>query len=337
VQDESNRLRQLIMGFRTTQLLYVAAKYELADHLAKQPLTAPELAAVAQVHPRALYSVLRALASLGVFAEASGGRFEMTPAAELLRRDRPGSLRSSALLYGDELLWRAYGQLYQAVESGKPAFAQLYGEPFYDYLAQHPASGTLFHNAMTGFSELEEAAIIAAYDFSDAHTLVDVGGGQGRLALALLRNHPDLKAVIFDGTPPLEDTQNSFAQAGMATRADFIQGDFFASVPRGGDLYMLKSIIHNWDDAAAVAILSICRQAMPQSARLLVAERVVPPGNGPSEAKLFDINMLVTLGGQERTEEQYATLLNAAGLKLARVIPTKSHLSLIEAICATPS
>ena len=183
MQEELNRMRQLIMGFRITQLLYAAAKFGLADHLAQKPLTASELAPDIGVEALALHRLLRALASLGIFAETNGGRFEMTPMAELLRRDRPGSLRSTVMLYGDELLWRAYGQLSQAIESGKPAFDQVYGQPFYDYLSQHPASAALFHNAMTGFSEQEEAAIIAAYDFSSVHSIVDVGGGQGRLAL----------------------------------------------------------------------------------------------------------------------------------------------------------
>src|ERR1044072_1391817 len=150
MQEESNRLRQLIMGFRVTQLLHAAAKFGLADHIARKPQTASELALNIGVEPLALHRLLRALASLGLFAETNAGRFEMTPTAELLRADRPGSLRSTAILYGDELLWRAYGQLSQAIETGKPAFDRVYGQPFYDYLGQHPASAALFHNAMTG-------------------------------------------------------------------------------------------------------------------------------------------------------------------------------------------
>src|SRR5262249_29714511 len=148
--------------------------------------------------------------------------------------------------------------------------------------------------------------ILGAYDFSNVHRIVDVGGGQGGLALALLRAHSNMQAIIFDGTPPLEGTEQLFDRAGVATRAEVAQGDFFTSVPRGSDLYVLKSIIHNWEDSHAVVILSKCREAMSESSRLLVAERVIPSGNTPSEAKLFDINMLVTLGGQERTEEEYA-------------------------------
>jgi hypothetical protein len=208
----------------------------------------------------------------------------------------------------------------------------VYGEPFYDYLHKHPVSAQPFHDAMTGFSEQEEAAILAAYDFSTLRSIVDVGGGQGGLALALLRKHGNLRAVIFDGTPPREDTRESFAQSGAAARATFVTGDFFTAVPQGGDLYLLKSILHNWEDAAAITILRKCREAMPQHARLLVAERVIPPGNGASEAKLFDINMLVSLGAQERTEDEYASLFDQSGLKFTRTVPTASHLSLIEAV-----
>ena len=332
MQEDWGQLRQLVMGFRDTQLIYVAAKLGLADEIARKPQTASELATTAGAEPRALYRLLRALASRGVFAESSGGRFEMTPMAEFLRRDGPRSLRSTAMLYGDELLWRAYGRLSYSIETGTSSFEQVYCEPFYDYLHKHPVAAQPFHDAMTGFSEQEEAAILAAYDFSTLRSVVDVGGGQGGLALALLRKHADLRAVIFDGTPPREDTRQSFAQSGADARATFVTGDFFTSVPDGGDLYLLKSILHNWDDAAAITVLRKCREAMPALSRLLVAERVIPLGNSASEAKLFDINMLVSLGGQERTEEEYVSLFHQSGLKLTRTIPTTSHLSLIETV-----
>jgi O-methyltransferase domain/Dimerisation domain len=330
--DEISRLRQLIMGFRITQLIYVAAKLDLAEHLARGPLTAPELASSLGVDAGALYRLLRALASLSVFVESSDGCFEMTPAAELLRRSAPGSLRSTAMLYGDELLWRAYGSLSHAIETGGSAFEHVYGQLFYDYLGEHPDAAALFHDAMTGFSALEAAAIMAAYDFSTVGSVVDVGGGQGALAAALLRTHSDLRAVIFDRTPPTEATQKFFALSGIAGRGKFMQGDFFTTVPNGGDLYILKSILHNWHDSAARTILGKCRDAMTVEARLLVAERVIPAGNAASEAKLFDINMLVTVGGRERTETEYAALFGSAGLALTRVTPTRSHLSLIEAV-----
>jgi hypothetical protein len=330
-QEEARRLRQLIMGFRTTQLIHVAAKLSLADHLSEKPRTALELAQVVSVDPSALYRLLRALAGLGVFTESDGGLFEMTPAADLLRRDRPGSLRGTAMIYGDEAIWRAYGHLSHAIETGKPAFEQVHGESFYEYLGTHPILASLFHEAMSSFSEREAEAILAAYDFSTVRTIVDVGGGQGVLAAALLRAVPSLQVVIFDLSPPAHDLQLMFAHFGIAARASFVQGDFFTAVPDGRDLYLLKSVIHNWDEAAATTILRRCHDAMPKHGRLLLAERVVPLGNAPSEAKLFDINMLVTVGGQERTEPEYAAILRAAGLELTKVVSTGSDLSLIEA------
>jgi len=330
-QEEASRLRQLIMGFRITQLIYVAAKLDLADYLAKRKQTAPELASIVDVEPGALYRLLRALASVGIFAEMDG-RFEMTPLAKLLLKDSPGSLRSTALIYGDDLIWKAYGLLWQAIETGMPAFDQAWGRPFYEYLNQNPAAASLFHEAMTGFSEQEAAAILTAYDFTKVRLIVDVGGGQGALMGVLLRAHTNLSALIFDRSPPSDGAVRLFAESGLAGRAGFVQGDFFAEVPAGGDLYVLKSIIHNWNNCLAEKILGKCRDAMLEHGRLLIVERVVPPGNSPSEAKLFDINMLVTLGGQERTAAEYETLLNNAGLILTRIVPTSSHMSLIEAV-----
>lgn len=332
VNDEDfNHLRQLIMGFRNTQLIYVAGKLHLADHLAQKPQTAEELAPVVNAAPTALYRLLRALASLGVFTESTGGLFEVTPIGDLLRQDKPGSLRSTAMLYGDELIWRVYGRLEYAIETAKPAFEHVHGQPFYDYLSQHPAAATLFHEAMTGFSEQEAEAILAAYNFSTVRSIIDIGGGQGALMATLLPTYSQLRAVIFDRSPPVGEALRLFPSADLRARVEFIQGDFFAAVPDGGDLYLLKSIIHNWSDEEAMAILRKCRQAMPPYGRMLIAERIVPPEGSPSEAKLFDINMLVTVGGQERTAAEYIALLGAAGLAMTRIIHTKSHLSLIEA------
>jgi hypothetical protein len=332
---ESTMLRQLIMGFRATQLIYVAAKLGLADCLEAGPQTAQQLAAQVGASPRALHRLLRALAALGLFAAAGEGAFALTPAARLLQTEMPGSLRALALLYGADWLWRPYGDLLHSVKTGAPAFARVHGRSFYDYLHEHPAAGAVFQAAMSGYSSQESEAILAAYDFAPAATVVDVGGGQGALVAALLQAHPRLAGVILDLSPAIAGAKALLAAAGVAGRATCVAGDFFTAVPAGGDLYLLKSVLHNWDDSDVVGILRNCRQAMADGARLLIIERVVPEGNGPSEAKLFDINMLVTVGGQERTEQEYRTLLDLAGFALSRVIPTNSPLSLLEAIPAT--
>jgi hypothetical protein len=327
-------LRQFIMGFRATQLIYVAAKLGLADRLEAGPQTAQQLAPQVGAAPRALHRLLRALASLGLFAEAGGGAFALTPAARLLQAEAPGSLRALALLYGTDWLWRPYGDLLHSVKTGASAFAHVHGRSFYDYLHERPAAGAVFQAAMSGYSS-QEAAILAAYDFAPAATVVDVGGGHGALVAALLQAHPRLTGVVLDLSPAIAGAKALLAAAGVAGRATCVAGDFFTAVPAGGDLYLLKSVLHNWDDSDVVGILRNCRQAMAEGARLLVIERVVPEGNGPSEAKLFDINMLVTVGGQERTEQEYRTLLDLAGFTLSRVIPTASPLSLLEAVPAT--
>lgn len=330
-------LRQLIMGFRTTQLIHVAAKLGLVDRLRQGSQTAAQLAAAVDAEPRALHRLLRALAGLGIFAETADHGFTLTPLARLLQADAPGSLRDLAVLYGEEWLWQAYGRLDFSVATGRPAFTQVHGQPFYDYLRDHPAAGAVFDAAMSGYSKLEAEAILAAYDFSGVARVVDVGGGQGALAAALLRAHAHLSAVVLDLAPAVAVAEGRLAAAGLADRATCLAGDFFTAVPPGGDLYLLKSILHNWSDDDAVRILRSCRRAMADRARLLVIERVLPAGNAPAEAKLFDINMLVVVGGAERTLPEYRGILEAAGFSLARILPTQSPVSLIEAVPAEGS
>ncbi len=323
-------LRNLIMGFRVSQLIHVAAKLGVADHLQAGPQTPDQLAPAVGAEPRALHRLLRALASLGLFAETADGAFTLTRSARLLQSNAAGSLRSVAILYGEEWVWQAYGRMLYSVQSGRSAFEQIHGHSMYDYLHDHPAAETAFNDAMTAFSAQEVAAILAGYDFSGIGTLVDVGGGQGALLSALLLAHPHLSAVLFDQPAVVAESGPVLAAAGLTTRVSCAAGDFFAEVPAGGDLYLLKSVLHNWDDAAYTKILRSCRRAMADHARLLVIERVVPPGNDPAEAKLFDINMLVMLGGQERTEREHRRLFEAAGFDLTRIIATRSPLSLIE-------
>ena len=324
-------LRQLIMGFRTTQLIAVAVKLGLADHLQGEPQTAEQLAQAAGAEPQALRRLLRALASLGIFAETADGAFTLTPLAEPLQANMAGSLRSLALLYGEEWLWQAYGQMLYSVQTGQPSFERVHGQPLFGYLRDHPAAAEQFNQAMTGYSAQESAAILAAYDFSEAAKVVDVGGGHGALLGALLQAHAGLSGVLFDQAPVVAGARRRLADAGVGARVKCVAGDFFtAELPAGADIYMLKSVLHDWDDTATLRILRACRQAMPDQARLLVIERLITEGNTASEAKLFDINMLVVLGGKERTERDYRALFQAAGFQLTRVVATESPLSLVE-------
>jgi precorrin-6B methylase 2 len=333
--DPHERMRQLIMGFRATQLVYVAARLGLADELASGPREAAALAQAVGAAVEPLYRLMRALASIGVFEEGPNRTFALTALSHRLRRDVPGSLKSTAVLYGDPVFWNAYGQMLHSIQTGEPAFERAHGESMYDHFVTHPAVASLFHEAMSGFSEQEIAAILDAWDFSGFTTLVDVGGGRGALIAALLKIHPHLRGVVFDREDAAEGAERLLAKAGLTERASFIAGDFFQSVPRDGSAYLLKSVIHNWDDGGAQQILHNCRQAMQPNGRLIVIERVIPAVATPSEAKLFDINMLVTVGGQERTENEHRKLLQASGFELARLVPTTSPLSLIEGVPRT--
>jgi hypothetical protein len=329
-EDSHARMRQLIMGFRASQLVYVAAKLGVVDALAGGSRDADTLAYAVGAAPKPLYRLLRALASIGVLSEASDRTFALTPLAQPLRRDVPASLSSTALLYGDPVFWNAYGEMLHSIRTGETAFERAHGAPMYAHLAKNTEAAALFHQAMSGFSAHEITAILDAYDFSQLTTLVDVGGGQGALIAALLKAYPHLRGVILDREDVAAGARRFLEEAGVSERASFIAGDFFQAVPRDGSAYLLKSVVHNWDDAAAQTILSNCRQAMPANARLIVMERVIPEADTPSEAKLFDINMLVTVGGQERTEDEHRALLQASGFALTRVVPTASQLSLIE-------
>jgi O-methyltransferase domain/Dimerisation domain len=323
------QLRGLIMGFRVTLLIHVAAKLRLADHLAEEPRAPELLARDVGADPDALRRVLRALASLGIFAETPEGEFTSTPLADLLRGDAPGSLRPLAVLYGEEWLWQAYGRILRSVETGHSGFEDAHGMSFYDYLEINRSAGQTFDEAMTGYSALEAHAIATAYDLSAVRRVIDIGGGHGGLVAALLEANDHLSAVVFDRESVVQGAR--LADAELGSRVQWVAGDFFTRVPSEGDLYVLKSILHNWDDGRASSILSRCREAMGRQSRILIIERLLPTGTGPSEAKLFDINMLVVAGGRERTEAEYRGLLRGAGLELRQVIATESPLSILEA------
>lgn len=332
VTADATALRQLVMGFRTTQLLYVAARLRIADQLAAGARTPQDLARAVGADPDGLYRLLRALASLGILVENANGTFALTPMAELLRSDRPDSLRGLALLYGDPWLWQAYGRMHESVMSGRPVFAEVHGRPFYRYLDLHRDAAARFNEAMSAYSRQEAEAVLDAYHFSGLSTVVDVGGGYGALVVTILGAYPKLRGIVFDQPAVAAAGRRRLARTAEGGRIICIGGSFFEKIPTGGDLYLLKSILHNWEDEDALKILRCCRAAMSSSARLLVIERVIPPGDGTFEAKLFDVAMMVVLGGRERTEGEYRALFDRAGFELAGVTATSSPVSLIEGI-----
>jgi SAM-dependent methyltransferase len=326
-------LRQMLTGAWTAQCLYVAAKLELADRVKDGPRGSAELAAATGVNADALHRVLRALASVGVFAEDDRGRFGLTPLAACLRKDVPGSQWAMAVMMGEEH-FRAWAEVLASVRTGEPAFDRVYGRPIFDYLADHSEAARTFDAAMTGVHGAETAAMLDAYDFAGLGTLVDVGGGNGTLLVGTLQRNPGLRGVLFDRPHVVERARDNLRAAGLDGRCTVVGGDFFESVPGGGDAYLMRHIIHDWDDERSRVILRNCRRVVRPGGRLLLVETVIPPGNGASFAKFLDVNMLVIPGGRERTEAQYRDLLGAAGFRLTRVVPTRMEVDVIEAVPA---
>jgi hypothetical protein len=325
-------LWRMTNGYQVSQAIHVVATLGIADLLKDGPKSADELAEATGTHASALYRILRALASVGVFAEQSDGRFGLTPLAEHLRTDVPGSLRSWAMLIGRPYYFTTWGHLLHSVKTGEPAFPHVYGMPAWEYRASHPEESALFDGAMTGLSLAEAEAVVRNYDFLGIGVLVDVGGGKGALLAAILAANPALRGILFDQPHVVADAKDLLERAGVADRCEVVDGDFFKAVPGGADAYLLKSIIHDWDDASAIEILRKCRAAMADSARLLLVERGIRPANEPDPAKFIDLMILVMLGGRERTAEEYERLYTEAGFKLTNTIHTGSLLDIIEGV-----
>jgi hypothetical protein len=312
--------------------MYVAAKLGIADLLKDSPKSCDELATATGTNAPSLYRVLRALASLGVFAETQPNHFTLTPLAACLQSDTPNSVRACVILQGEEH-YQAWGEFMHSVQTGGSSFEHIYGMNLFDYYAQNPESAKIFDESMTNLSVSQSATIAASYDFSSIQTLVDVAGGEGLLIASILKSNPTLKGVLFDRPHVIEKAKRFLEAEGLLERCQLAAGNFFESVPEGGDAYILKYIIHDWDDERAIAILKQCHNVMPANGKILVAEQVIPPGNEPFMGKLLDLNMLAVLpGGRERTEAEYRALFEKAGFKLTRIVPTQDEMSIIEGI-----
>jgi predicted O-methyltransferase YrrM len=330
--DTAVAMLNLINGYWIMRALHVAAELGVADLLAAGPRSCEELAAACGVDSSALYRLLRALAGAGVFVESEPGRFAQTPLSWHLRSDVPGSQRAYARTMGSKWIWRAWENMLEGVRSGQPAFELTHQMSFFEFLTRHPEEQGLFDRAMINISSLEHEALRDAYDFTRFKVLVDVGGGSGHLLAALLSGHAGLRGILLDRPPAIETARKALREAGLSERCELIAGSFFEQVPSGGDAYLLKYILHNWDDERALAILKSCRRAMAPGAKLLVIDQVIPPGNEPHYSKVLDLNMLVLLGGRERTEVELRALYQAAGFELSRVVPTRTPLAIVEGL-----
>jgi hypothetical protein len=312
--------------------LSLAAELGIADLLADGPRSGEELAQATSTHPRSLHRLLRLLSSVGVFTEAGPGRFALTPLGEGLRSTVPGSMRSWLRMVGLKVWFHTYAEALHSLRTGEPAFARSVGMEFFDYLATHPQEGEIFNAAMSDFGRGVAAAVVQEYDFSGVDKAVDVGGGNGSLISAILQANPPMTGILFDQSHVAEGAHKSITAAGLSNRCEIVAGNFFSSVPAGGDAYILRWIIHDWDNDRALTILRNCRAAMKSTARLLLVETVIPPGDEAHPGKLVDFVMLTALGGQERTAEEYRRLLDEAGFRLNRIVATASPMSVLEAV-----
>ncbi len=316
-------------GIMSTQIIYAAAKLGIADLLKDGPKTAKALAKETESNPDAMYRLLRVLASIGVFKESSGRMFALTPAAESLQKDHPTSIRPFALLVGDPIWREPWADIMHSLKTGEGSFEHVYEKSFFEYLNENKDKWEIFNNWMTRVSNMNCPVIAASYPFSKFKKVIDIGGGHGSLLAHILKKHPKVSGVLFDLPDVVKNASeidNSFND-----RCEKVGGSFFDSVPKGGDIYIMQQIIHDWDDEKCIRILSNCREAMTDDGRLLVVDAVIKKGNGRDMNKFIDLQMLLlTDGGKERTEQEFNQLFQKAGLKMSKIIPTASMFSIIE-------
>jgi ubiquinone/menaquinone biosynthesis C-methylase UbiE len=321
---------QYITGFWMSRAVYIAAKLGLPDLLQSGPKTTDELAQATGTHPPSLYRVLRALTSAGVFKKESDGRFGLTPLSETFVTNTPGTMRWFLISELGQEHYPAWGNVMHSVKTGEIAFDNQFGADVWQYFANNPEDAAVFNDSMSANTAAANQAIMAAYDFSPFKTVIDIGGGHGGLITSILQQNPQTKGVLFDAPPVIEGARAKLEQAGVADRCQAIAGDFFKEVPGGADAYVMKWIIHDWEDQKAIAILKNCRKHMQPNNRLLIVDCVVPDNDAPDFSKTFDLNMMVMTGGKERTEKEFSELLQASGFKLLRTIPTDFPTSIVE-------
>ena len=331
----AEQIMQLATGFMAPACLYVAAKLRIADQLADGPKPVSQLAGKSRgTHEESLYRMLRALASVNVFTETEPRTFANTPSSELLRERVPGSMREVVLWTASPTHFRVFAELRQGVETGELALKKVTGLDPFEYLRKNPAEAEAFNAAMSGLTANFAPAVLDVYDFSGLGTIADIGGGHGRLLTSILKKHYGLRGIVFDAPHVIAGAAACIESMGLGERCQTIGGDFFQAAPEA-DSYIMKSVIHDWNDAGAITLLQNCVAAMRgKNGKVLLLEMVLRPGNQPDIGKWIDLEMLTMAGGHERTEAEFAELLSKAGLRLTRVVPTKSPVCVIESVRA---
>jgi len=337
MEDRSgfDEMRRLICGFAVSAAISAVAELGIADHLAEGPRTSSDLARRSGADEAFLRRTLRYLASEGVFEELEDDSFALTRRSKWLRADAAGSLRPRAISIGGTLSWAAWGEFLQSVRTGKSGVEVAFGDTLFAYLKDHPDAAADFNKRMADRTAASVAALLDAYDFAGVRDLVDVGGGRGALIAGVLKANAGLCGILFDTAEVIATAHPLLEHAGVSDRCKVIGGNFFDAVPAGAELYVLKSILHDWSDDRCIRILTNCREAMAPGGRVLVVEHVVPAERGPHYSKFMDVHMLVmTSGGRERTEQEFVRLMSAAGLQLRRSIPTAIDLWVMECVSA---
>lgn len=333
-QRPSLVLRRLINGYQVTQAIHVAAVLGIADLLVDGPRSSKDLAAVTATHPETLYRLLRALASVGIFHEEEGQQFGLTPLGDCLRSDAPASLAGWAAYVGEQQHWQAWGVLEHSVRTGENAFRHVHGTDSWTLRARHPELSAGFDRAMTSLSRQMATSVLAAYDFGQFKTIVDVGGGNGGFLTAILAAYPTMRGILFDQPHVVAGAGPLLKARGIADRCEVVGGSFFEVVPEGGDAYLLKAILHDWEDEPATAILRTCRRAMESGTSLLVIERELGAPNDMADSKFSDLNMLVGPEGRERSTEEFATLFEAVGFRFVGFTPSAAGPGVFEGTAA---
>lgn len=327
-------MQELILAAWMSQGITAAADLGVADALSGGPLPIDELAGKVGANPDALRRLLRALISKGIFAQRGDGRYELNPMADLLRSDAPVSMAAMARFIGSPHHREHWSLLTEAVKSGGSVVRGLRGKDFFDYMGDEPEFGQIFNDAMTSLSGAAIGPGVDAYDFTPYGTIVDVAGGHGRLLAAILASAPNSQGVLYDLPEVIAGAVPLLREWQVAERVRLAEGSFFDGVPAGGDAYVLKHIVHDWDDDPSVQILANVRSAAAAGATLLLVEAVIPEDDGASVAKWTDMEMLLINNGRERTATEYRRLLDEAGFRLTRVVDTASRFSIIEARAA---
>jgi hypothetical protein len=326
-------LFQMVISKWISQAIGTVVEIGVPDQLAKGARQCRDLARESGLSEDGLYRLLRALASVGLFAEGTDRRFRLTNMGQLLRSDHPQSLAGYARFTAHDITWRPWGMLGYSVKTGMPAFDQVFNASVFDHFSRNPEVAAIFDNAMTSISAMEARATSEAYDFRGVETLMDVAGGHGLLLATVLRRHKRMRGVLFDLPHVAANAAVTFTRSGISGRVRIESGDFFRELPSGTDAIMMKHILHDWDDESATRILQSCHRALGTRGKVLIVDPVVPPRNVPHYGKLLDLEMLVlTPRGRERTKTEFVKLLEGTGFRLSRVIPTEGPLSIVEAV-----